>query len=129
MAGDQLRHLARERAGLLLDINHPQRALALRLLRDPLAEPSVDEFEALQRLAQGGIPAIEPVEYEEFIGWPPRSGDDVDGRHAAAGMGREDKAVDRELSPAHPLGKAVQAIVHQSIRSARKQGREIVPRI
>jgi len=128
-ACDQLRHAARERARLLLDIDHPQCSLALRLPRQPLAEPLVDDFEALHRVARGRIPAIEPVEYKEFIGWPPGSGDDVDSRHAAPRMGREDKVVHRERPSPHRLGKPVQAIVHQPIHSAREQGREIVPRI
>src|SRR6516165_1894768 len=128
-ACDQLRHAARERAGLLFDIHHPQRAFALRLLRQPLAEPSVDDFEALHRVARGRIPAIESVEYKEFIGWPPGACDDVDGRHAAPRMGCEDEAVHRECHSAHRLSKALQAILRQLLHAAREQGRKIVPRI
>src|SRR5215510_4117768 len=78
-ACDQLRYLAGERTGLLLDIDHPQRSFALRLPCPPLAEPLVDDFETSQRVAPRGIPAIEPIEDVEFVRWPLRAGDSVDG--------------------------------------------------
>src|SRR6202007_1853216 len=104
-ARDQLPDLSREWSGLLLDINHPQRALPLWLPRKSIAEPPIDGFEASHRVACGGIPAVEPVEYKKFVGWPPGFGDDVDGRHAASRMSREDQAVHRERPSADRPGK------------------------
>src|SRR5438477_3945288 len=55
MAGDQLADLTRKRPRLLLDIDHPQRSLAIRLALQALAEPAVDNFEASHRVASGRI--------------------------------------------------------------------------
>src|SRR6516165_12471279 len=96
MTRDQLSDLTRERARLLLDVNHPQCPRAFRLTCQSLTEPWVDGLETPHRVAPAGISAVEPVEDIEFVGRPMRSADDVDRRHPAARMGREDKAVDRE---------------------------------
>src|ERR1700674_3063972 len=88
MSSDQLRHLAREWARRRLDINHPKRSLPLRLPLQALTKPSIDDLEALHRGAGGGVPAIKPIEHMQFVRWPPRSGDEVDGGHAPSGMRR-----------------------------------------
>ena len=127
MTRDQLSDLSRERARLLLDVNHPQCPRAFRLTCQSPTQPSVDGFETPHRVAPAGVSAVEPVKDIEFVGRPTRSGDDVDGGHPAARMGREGKAVDRERFSADRPSKTPHAIVHQPIHPARKQRREIVP--
>src|SRR5260221_3870870 len=51
MSSDQLRHLAREWAGLLLDIDHSKTTLPLRLPLQAFAEASIDDFQTLHRVA------------------------------------------------------------------------------
>src|SRR5712671_2473769 len=96
MSSDQLRHLAREWAGLLLDIDHSKTTLPLRLPLQAIPEPSIDDLQTLPRVAGGGIPAIKPIEHMQFVRRSARSGDDVDGGHAPSGMRRENKAIHRE---------------------------------
>src|SRR5215470_14655158 len=79
-AVDQRRDRPREPAGLLLYIKDPQRALTLRLMCQPLAEPSVDRLDTLERVARGGVSAVEPIKNIKLVGRPLRSGDRIDGR-------------------------------------------------
>src|SRR5215471_583778 len=71
MSRNQLSDRARKRAGLLLDVNHPQSPPPVRLLLQPRGEPPVDNFQTPHRIARGRIPAVKPVEYVKFVGRPP----------------------------------------------------------
>src|SRR5205807_2149047 len=90
---DQFRYFARKGTSLLLDIDDAQCALALWLPPQAVAEPTVDDLQPSQWIAAGGVPPIEPVEDVKFVRRPGCLGDNVDRRHAAAGMSRENEPI------------------------------------
>src|SRR5437773_1747518 len=96
MPSDQLSHLAREGTRLLLDIDHPKGALAVRFPPQAVAETTVDDLQPAHWVAARGVPAVEPVEDVKFVRRPGCLGNDVDRRHATAGMSRENEPIHRE---------------------------------
>src|SRR5215472_13076411 len=129
---DQFRHCARERTGLLLDIDDPKCALALGLPPKPVLKPGVDDLQTSQWITTRGVPAVEPVEDIKLVGWPGCFGNDIDRRHAASGMRSENEAVCRECprlaaqDRSHGAGEASQTVIHEPVDAARQQGWEIV---
>src|SRR5271168_1357661 len=93
---DQFCHFARKGTRLLLDIDDPKGALALRFPPQAAVEPSLDDLQTPQWVAASGIPSVEPVEDVKFVRWPGCLGDNIDRRHAAAGMSRENEPIHRE---------------------------------
>src|ERR1700730_17762512 len=65
MSSGQLRHLAREWAGLLLDIDYSQTTLPLRLPLQAIPEPLIDDLQTLHRGVGGRRPAVEPIEHKQ----------------------------------------------------------------
>src|SRR5438309_3070458 len=131
MSSDQFRHFAREGTRLLLDIDHPKRASAVRLPPEAIAEPSVDGLQTSQRIAARGVPSVEPVEDIKLVGWAGRSGDGVDRLHAAAGMGGKNEPIQCEgtryaRSSGYGVGELRQTVVRQPIDAAPKQSRKVV---
>src|SRR6266700_8188173 len=120
MPPDQCPDFARKLAGLALDVDHAQGAGPGGLASDALAEPAIDDLKPTQRVAAAWIAPVEPVEHEQLVGRPARSGDHVDRRHAAARMSREDEAVDRQIATG---GKSLHRIIDEPVDPAIEQSR------
>jgi hypothetical protein len=93
---DQLTEPARERPGLLLDIDDAQRAGTRRFAGEPCRKPCVERVEPAHRIALCRVVAVQSVKDVQFIGRDFRSGDRIDRRHAAAGMCGQHQAVSAE---------------------------------
>src|SRR5438094_10448442 len=100
MPRDQVAEGARERAGLPLDIDDPQRARAVGLKLQPPPQPALKNLEPLHRIAEARLAPVKTVENMQFVGSPRRTGDGIDRRHAAAGMRRQDEAAETKFGEA-----------------------------
>src|SRR5437868_13427197 len=118
MARDQIADGARERAGLPLDIDDPQRARAVGLKLQPPLQQALKNLDPLHRIAEAWVAPIKTVENMEFVGSPRRTGDGIDCRHAAAAMRRQDEPAETKFGEASSSGELFDRVVDEQFARA-----------